>query len=34
MTKDEGALFEIANRFAIRHRNIMQQADYDPAFLD
>jgi hypothetical protein len=33
-TKDEGALFEIANRFAIRHRNVTQQADYDPAFLD
>lgn len=34
VSKDEGALFEIANRFAIRHRNDMQQADYDPAFLD
>ena len=34
VTKDEGALFEIANRFAIRHRNDTQQADYDPAFLD
>jgi hypothetical protein len=34
VTKDEGALFEIANRFAIRHRNVTQQADYDLAFLD
>jgi hypothetical protein len=34
MSKDEGALFEIANRFAVRHRNDAQQADYDPAFLD
>jgi hypothetical protein len=34
MSKDEGALFEIANRFAVRHRNNAQQADYDPVFLD
>ncbi len=34
MSKDEGALFEIANRFAVRHRNDAQRADYDPAFLD
>jgi len=34
MRKDEGALFEIANRFAVRHRNDAQQADYDQAFLD
>jgi hypothetical protein len=32
--KDEGALFEIANRFAIRHQDEKQQPDYDPAFLD
>jgi hypothetical protein len=32
--KDEGALFEIANNFAIRHQNSTQQRDYDPAFLD
>ena len=32
--KDEGALFEIANNFAIRHRNENQRADYDPIFLD
>jgi hypothetical protein len=32
--KDESALFEIANNFAIRHRNENQRADYDPIFLD
>jgi hypothetical protein len=32
--KDEGALFDIANNFAIRHRNENQRADYDPIFLD
>jgi hypothetical protein len=31
---DEGALFNIANRFAIRHQNNQQQGDYDPVFLD
>jgi hypothetical protein len=31
---DEGALFQIANKFALRHRNEQQLADYDPAFLD
>lgn len=31
---DEGALFQIANKFAIRHRNDQQFADYDPVFLD
>jgi hypothetical protein len=31
---DEGALFQIANKFAIRHQRAGQQADYDPAFLD
>jgi hypothetical protein len=33
-TPDEGALFQIANKFAIRHQRASQQADYDPAFLD
>lgn len=32
--KDEGALFEIANEFAIRHQRAGQQGDYDPLFLD
>nr|WP_218009194.1 hypothetical protein [Herbidospora cretacea] len=31
---DDGALFEIANRFALRHRRADQFGDYDPAFLD
>ena len=31
---DEGALFHIANKFAIRHQNKQQLAGYDPAFLD
>jgi hypothetical protein len=33
-TADEGALFQIANKFAIRHQRVGQQSDYDPAFLD
>jgi hypothetical protein len=33
-TADEGALFNIANRFAIRHQNKQQLSEYDPAFLD
>ena len=32
--KDEGALFTLANEFAIRHQRRGQQDDYDPAFLD
>ena len=32
--KDEGALFVIANKFAIRHQGATQQGDYDPIFLD
>lgn len=32
--KDEAALFEIANRFDLRHRNDSQLADYDDSFLD
>jgi hypothetical protein len=31
---DEGALFQIANKFAIRHQNAQQLRNYDPAFLD
>lgn len=34
MSKDEGALFQIANSFALRHRNASQQGDYDPVFID
>lgn len=33
-TKDEGALFHIANDFDIRHRDKSQQSDYDLVFLD
>lgn len=33
-SRDEGALFQIANQFAIRHRNEQQLGDYDPAFID
>lgn len=32
--KDEGALFQIANDFNIRHQSEQQKKDYDPAFLD
>ena len=32
--KDEGALFQIANEFAIRHQNSVQKGDYEPVFLD
>jgi hypothetical protein len=31
---DEGALFRIANEFAVRHENERQRSDYDPIFLD
>ncbi|WP_331727717.1 hypothetical protein [Streptomyces sp. NBC_01176] len=31
---DEGALFEIANRYDLRHRRAGQRGDYDEAFLD
>ncbi|MFF1820421.1 hypothetical protein ACFVWG_24155 [Kribbella sp. NPDC058245] len=34
LSKDEGALFHIANGFAIRHQNAAQQPDYDPVFRD
>lgn len=33
-SKDEGDLFNIANNFALRHRNKQQQEDYRPVFLD
>jgi len=32
--KDSGSLFDIANRFAIRHHRDDQMYGYDPAFLD
>jgi hypothetical protein len=32
--RDEGALFQIANEFDVRHRNESQKNDYDPIFLD
>jgi hypothetical protein len=34
LKKDEGALFEIANRFDLRHRRADQKGEYDEAFLD
>lgn len=34
LSTDEGALFEIANKFAVRHRNADQRVHYDDAFLD
>jgi hypothetical protein len=34
LSKDEGALFQIANNFDLRHRRADQQGDYDEAFLD
>lgn len=34
LSKDEGALFTIANGFDIRHRDGRQQQDYEPVFLD
>jgi hypothetical protein len=32
--KDEGALFQIANEFDLRHHNAAQRGDYDEVFLD
>jgi hypothetical protein len=34
LSKDEAALFQIANQFAVRHQKADQRGDYDPAFLD
>ncbi len=34
LSKDERALFFIANEFDLRHRTARQQGDYDDAFLD
>lgn len=34
LTKDESALFEIANKFDIRHRKETQRSDYGDDFLD
>lgn len=34
LKKDEGALFQIANEFAVRHRNANQRSDYDEEYLD
>ncbi|USX56463.1 hypothetical protein [Lentzea sp. HUAS12] len=34
LSKDEDALFLIANRFDIRHQNEVQKSDYDEIFLD
>ncbi len=34
LSKDESALFRIANEFDLRHSNAMQRPDYDEAFLD
>lgn len=34
LRSDEGALFRIANEFALRHENERQRSNYDPIFLD
>ena len=34
LSKDEGALFDIANRYDLRHRDARQHADYDDFYLD
>jgi hypothetical protein len=34
LTGDEGALFEVANRYDLRHRKADQRSDYDDAYLD
>lgn len=34
LSKDEGALFQIANQFGIRHRRADQQSDYAVDYLD
>jgi len=33
-SRDESALFDIANNFELRHLNEQQKSDYDPAFMD
>ena len=34
LKKDEQALFQIANKFNLRHRDVNQRSEYDPEFLD
>ncbi|HET9655237.1 MAG TPA: hypothetical protein VFP72_07775, partial [Kineosporiaceae bacterium] len=34
LRKDEGALFQIANEFDLRHRRADQRSEYDEAYLD
>lgn len=34
LSRDEGALFQIANQFDVRHRNADQRGDYDEAYLE
>ena len=34
LSKDERDLFEIANKFAVRHQKADQRRDYDEAYLD
>lgn len=34
LSRDEGALFQIANQFDVRHRAADQHSDYDDAYLD
>jgi hypothetical protein len=34
LSKDEAALFQIANQFAVRHQRADQRGDYNPIFLD
>src|SRR5699024_6355549 len=34
LSKDEGALFQIANKFGIRHRGADQRTDYADEYLD
>lgn len=34
LRRDEGALFQIANEFDVRHRTESQKGEYDPVFLD
>lgn len=34
LTKDESSLFQIANQYAVRHRDAAQKRDYEIEFLD